>query len=80
MTVLERLQATFYDKDGAYCIPELSAAAGGLLAILSTAWDVFYRGHSLDLQAFGIGLGVVIAAMGAAQRIRDGLLVKDPER
>jgi len=80
MAIVDRIKQTFLDKDGAYCLPEISVALGGAQALASAAWDFWYRGHSPDLQAFGLGLSAVVVAMGAAQRIRDGLWHKDEDR
>lgn len=69
----ELLKNTFMDHDGSLSIPELTATGIALLSIVSEGWDFFYRGHSLDLQAIGIGTGALVLALGTAQRIRDGL-------
>jgi len=77
MAIKDTLRATFTDKDGAFSIPELSATGAALLGLVTSGWDYFYRGHSLDLQALGIGTGALVAALGVAQRIRDGLFRED---
>ncbi len=73
------LRKTFTDPDGSYSIPELVATFGALSGLCASLWDCFYRGHTLDLQGFGIGLGSIVAALGAAQRMRDGLFRKDQQ-
>jgi hypothetical protein len=72
MTIREHLQKTFFDPDGSYSIPELVATGAALLGAGEQAWDFFMRAQHFDGQAFGIGVGALVVALGSAQRIRDG--------
>jgi len=71
--MIERLKLTFLDKDGSYAIPEIVAVCSAVSSVGAALWDCFGRGHPLDLQGFGVGLGAIVLALGTAQRIRDGL-------
>jgi len=79
MSIKETLHATFIDPDGSLSIPELSATGAALLGLVTTGWDFFYRGHPVDLQALGIGAAAIVAALGAAQKLRDGSFRRDQQ-
>jgi hypothetical protein len=44
----------------------------GALAGILIAVGAFLMGKTFDFQGFGIGLGAVVGATGAAQKMRDG--------
>lgn len=72
------LDKTYKDPDGSLSIPELAATGAALIALVGGAVSV-WQGH-FDVQAFGIGAGAIVAALGAAQRLRDGLYKGDDQR
>ena len=72
MGLAERLKTTFLDADGSFAIPEILAAVAGSEGVVTSLWGFWGRNQPFDLQAFGLGLGAIIVALGAAQRIRDG--------
>lgn len=77
MGVRDALRATFFDHDGSFSIPEITASIGAFTGIGSYLWDFWARGGHFDLQSFGVGVGGMVLALGTAQRIRDGLWKDD---
>jgi len=43
---------------------------GSLAGLIMTVHQYFVAHVPFDLQGFGVGLGAIVAAMGAAQRLR----------
>jgi hypothetical protein len=82
---------TFLDKDGALAIPEITATAhafaniGAILLITATfIRDVWIHGAPASYSEYATGVAALVAsvsinvaALGAAQRIRDGLWKAD---
>lgn len=60
------LKNIFTERDNATPCPVRVLAILGGVEFLGLAGMVAYRTTSFDMQAFGIGLGVVLAAIGAA--------------
>jgi len=73
------LRKTFTDPDGSLSIPEIIAAVGALVGIVAPVFDWAARGVHFDLQGFGVGLASLVAALGVAQRLRDGVTRKDDD-
>ena len=46
------------------------AIIGAVAGLVLETHQYFARGVPFDLQAFGIGLGAIVATLGAAQRLR----------
>jgi len=79
-------RATFRDPDGSLSLPEIAAAAHAVVsvgsigvAIAAFVHSVWVKGQAPDYVAFGTGIAaliagvsLVVAALGAAQRMRDG--------
>jgi hypothetical protein len=82
---------TFFDKDGAVSIPEIVATLHGVVNIgavilitIAFVRDVWIQGHDPNYVAYATavaalvaGAGVTVAALGAAQRMRDGVCKPD---
>lgn len=68
------IRKTFMDSDGSLSLPELVAAISSGAGVSVALWDCLARGAHFDLQSFGVGVGAIVAALGAAQRLRDGIL------
>lgn len=60
---------TLCDADGDVNIAELIAAVGGAGGVFVPIWHSFH-GAPFDIQSYGIGLGAIVGALGAAQRMR----------
>jgi hypothetical protein len=69
------LSNAFRDANGDFNVAEGAAALGALAGIGVPVHDYLAHGTHLDVVAYGSGLGLIIAALGAAQRLRG-----DPER
>jgi hypothetical protein len=88
------LKATYTDPDGAASLPELAATAVTALALVGDALilaafytEVWVRGHAPDYINFGTALAAItggaatlVGALGAAQRMRDGLMKHDGDQ
>jgi hypothetical protein len=66
------IEKTYFDPDGALSIPEVVATCAAVWALFGSVYDYFIRAAHFDIQGFGAGLGALICALGAAQRLRDG--------
>lgn len=60
----------FRDARGDWNLAECAGVPAAMLACATWIWKAWQNPGVPDLQAFGIGLGAVIAALGAAQRLR----------
>lgn len=60
------LKNIFTERDNLTACPVRVLAIAGGLEFLGLAAMVAYRTAAFDMQAFGIGLGVVLTAIGAA--------------
>lgn len=60
----------FKDAKGDWNVAECAGVPGAVAAICMWLWKAAHHPDIPDLQSFGIGLGAVIAAIGAAQRLR----------
>lgn len=87
-------RATYTDPDGSASLPEIAATAVTIFALIGDALvlaafytEVWARGHAPDYVNFGTALAAVtggaatlVGALGAAQRMRDGLMKKDGDQ
>ena len=64
------LANAFKDAKGDWSLAECAGVPAAMLACGTWLWKAWQATGVPDLQAFGIGLGAVIAALGAAQRLR----------
>jgi hypothetical protein len=60
----------FKDAKGDWNMAECVGVPATVGAILMWVWKAAHHPEVPDLQSFGLGLGAVIAALGAAQRLR----------
>jgi hypothetical protein len=60
----------FKDAKGDFNLAECAGVPAAVGAILIWLWKAIHHPEVPDLQGFGVGLGAVIAALGAAQRLR----------
>lgn len=60
----------FKDAKGDWNMAECAGVPAALAAICVWLWKAIHHAEVPDLQGFGLGLGAVIAALGAAQRLR----------
>jgi hypothetical protein len=67
-------KAAFQDARGDWNMAECAGVPAAVMAIGTWLWKAWQATGVPDIQAFGLGLGAVIAALGAAQRLRG-----DPE-
>jgi hypothetical protein len=74
--MFERLRKTFYDADGSFAIPEISAAGTAGLVIARAIRD-FASANPFPYSEIGTCIGAIVVALGVAQRIRDGLFKGD---
>ena len=70
----ERIRKAFEDAQGDLNLAECVGFPAAVAGIGASLYDVLVRGSHLDLQSYGLGIGAIIAAVGAAQRLRG-----DPE-
>ena len=64
----------FKDSKGDWNLAECLAFPAGAAGVVTSIADFWLHGTHLDLQSYGLGIGAIIAALGAAQRLRG-----DPE-
>jgi len=69
----DAIRKAFTDRDGALAIPEVVASVGSVSGLCAALWDWAMRGVHLDLQSYGLGIAAIVAGLGAAQRLRDGI-------
>ena len=67
-------KAAFQDARGDWNLAECVGAPAAVLGITTSLYHGLWLHEPFDLQAYGIGIGAVIAALGAAQKLRG-----DPE-
>jgi hypothetical protein len=60
----------FKDAKGDWNIAECTAAPAAAGGILMWLWKTLHHPEIPDLSSFGIGIGSLIAALAAAQRLR----------
>lgn len=60
----------FKDAKGDWNMAECAGVPATVGAIGMWMWKAWHHPEVPDLQGFGLGLGAVIAALGAAQRLR----------
>ena len=58
------------DANGDHAAGNHIAIWGGIAGLGMQLHAYFIHGAAFDLQNFGIGLGTIVAALGAAQRLR----------
>lgn len=89
--IVDKLKLTFLDKDGSLAIPEITAAFHAIMSIaaIAVALAAFIRqvwikdqppdfiAFSTGIAALVAGVSIVVAALGTAQRVRDGLWKPD---
>lgn len=63
-------QNAFKDAKGDWNMAECAGVPATVGAICMWMWKAWHHPEVPDLQSFGLGLGAVIAALGAAQRLR----------
>ena len=57
----------FTEKDGiSWSLARVSWALSLIIFLYLAVWDVVFRGSHFDMQSFGIGMGAVVVAGGAA--------------
>jgi hypothetical protein len=60
----------FKDAKGDFNLAECAGVPAAVVAMATWIWKAWHHPEVPDLQGFGVGLGAVIAALGAAQRLR----------
>jgi hypothetical protein len=64
------LANAFKDAKGDWNLAECVGMPAAAAAMVLWLWKAAHHPEVPDLQAFGVGLGAVIVALGAAQRLR----------
>jgi hypothetical protein len=91
---MSAFKLTFYDKDGAVSIPEIAATAHavvnvGAILLVTAAFvrDVWMQGHTPNYIGYATAVAALVAgaaalgaALGGAQRMRDGVCKADGDR
>ncbi len=67
VTIKKFINDTLTEPDGkTFCFVRVFAFIGGHYAIFAHAWSTFVQHVPFDFQAFSIGLGAMLATIGAA--------------
>ena len=71
----------FKDAKGDWSLAECVGAPAAVLGVGASLYHGLWLHEPFDLQSYGLGIGAVIAALGAAQRLRgDPELDREQER
>jgi len=68
------------DPDGDVNIAEVIAATGGFIAVVMPVIEYFQKGLEFHMQDYGTTLGMIIGALGCAQRLRGDADNKDGDK
>jgi hypothetical protein len=60
----------FKDAKGDWNLAECVGAPAAVLGVITALYHGLWLHEPFDLQAYGLGIGGLIAALGAAQRLR----------
>lgn len=64
------LANAFRDARGDFNLAECVGAPAAVLGVATSLYHGLWLHEPFDLQSYGLGIGAVIAALGAAQRLR----------
>ena len=63
-------QTIFQDAEHDLNAAEVIAVPAAVVGVATAVWDCIAHARVFDLQSFGLGLAAIVAALGAAQRLR----------